>query len=202
MIRSYFTLASDTDKVGVEPKGADCLRLNSNSEFIVTPKPRKKDNVEDDDADEEEEEWNHRSCLLRVQPGKLSLTDTQCAYMNSDTLKLLGWKSGNVVSVTAVQKPFSFELLDQQIRHSSQHHPESDKKATKAKKHRTVHCQIMESAKVQEQHIVLPLFARLQCLIEERTRVIVRYVFPSTKKLKKVLPTQIQLQEIRWFKAE
>lgn len=69
----------------------------------------------------------------------------------------------------------------------------------KSTKHRNCICQIEESDVVEDNHIILPLQVRLQCLIEERTRTLVRYLFPSTKKFKKTIPKKIQISEIRWL---
>lgn len=122
--------------------------------------------------------------------------------MNSNTLKLLGWNFGCIVTITALQKPFSFELLDQQMRKSSSHPETSINDLNNNKnvnKHRTSICQIEVSEKVEDNHIILPLQVRLQCLIEERTRTLVRYLYASPRKFKKIIPKKIQISEVRWI---
>ena len=109
-------------------------------------------------------------------------------------MQSLRWKSGDIISVTALQKPFSFDLFDQKMRQGGK---KNDEKWLYSKTKRTTHCLLREHDGVAPLHVVLPLASQLYGLAEDRTRILLRFV-NSASRLKKVAPKKVILQEIRW----
>lgn len=156
-------------------------------ELIVTPKPRKVS--PDKKITEDSQPDSIRSCLLKVQPGRVSLKKENdlLGYIHPETLQALKWKPGNIISVTALQENFSFANVDKQMRQENSN--QDNNIATKIlKKFKTVRLEIQESSVVSPLHIVLPIFARVECQIEERTRILARFVAANEKQLKNPLP--------------
>jgi hypothetical protein len=166
---------------------ADFLKLCRDSIISVAPKPRKPEKIEP-----EEEVPLIKSCLLRVQPVDFAIEPDEI-LMHPITMNRLMWKDGNLCSVIPLQKPFSFAILDQQIRQE----PGSTKPGFDSLPQRTSICILRESTDIQQGHVALPLEVRFQCLIEERTRILLRFV-PSNSVTQNFTPKKIILQEIRW----
>ena len=177
----------------VEPVDAQCLRMEEGVRFAVAPRPRKRLAEAEDDEDQPSP---LRSCLLRIQPALGFGEGLQDVLIHPETMRTLRWRPGNVISITALRKPFSFGLLDQQMRQTNK---KVDDKSFISKAQRMVRYVVRENAKVAPLHVVLPLHVQLYCLGEDRTRILVRFVMKGTRTLKKVTPKRIVLHEIRWM---
>ena len=181
----------------VEPIGAECLFLKSGLELIVAPKPRKTIT-----KNQTTKTPKIKSCMLRVQEENLVNFNIEddCAYLPLEIENKLEWEEDNFIKITALQKPFSFELFSQQLHAKSQNSLENQENSMLNHKFPTAICRVRFSKLIQPGHILLPLAIRLQCFIDLRTRILARFHETTIKTNFK--PKKVTFSELRWFRHE